>query len=551
MTNRPSNWIPYLLSLTVAFSCSLFAQKRYFRDQGRQKVVVEGTQTLGELRDGKLYLQERQAVEMALRQNLELNVQRHRPLAGFWEVESRRGIYDPLFGFGFNWDRNKTPAASILAGGDNITDINTDYNFSYGQDFPKGGRLEFFFSGNRNRTNNSFASLVPAISTDFSLTFRQNLLQGFGRVDADYDIEISRNDLQISEFEFERRLIETIGSVQEGYWDLQFALRDIEVQEKSLQLANTVLEQNQARFEVGSAARLEVIEAEAEVASRRELLIRARFDYRLAQDQLIRIITAHQDPRRFPAEIVPADGIYRPDEISSPFQDLYSQALQSRPELAQADLRIENQRLGLQRSRNRLKPSLDLVLGYRQFGLGGTQIIRDFSQGFVDPPVIGIVPGGLGDSLEQLFGADFYGYVVGLDLRLPLSNQTARSENARAQILLDEETLRRRSVEQQVAVEIREALTSLEKNRAQVQASEALVRLEQERLDGQQARFDVGMSTTRQLIEAQRELVLAQSILLRNEVELIKSRIRLDQALGATLQAFRIRLADAVKVNVR
>ena len=127
-------------------------------------------------------------------------------------------------------------------------------------------------------------------------------MEGFGRIAADYEIEISRNNLEITEQEFKRTVTDLILEVLDRYWELRFALRDIEVKQKSSQLAETVLAQNKARFEVGTAARLQVVEAEAEVASRREELIASQFTYRQVQDQLIQLITNYQDPREFPGE---------------------------------------------------------------------------------------------------------------------------------------------------------------------------------------------------------------------------------------------------------
>lgn len=542
--------IAFILSLAACIA-PLQAQKRWYKDQKRESVILGDVRILGEAGQDRFRLSQRQAIEMALINNLGVNIERHRPLQRFWDIEANRAIYDSIIGFNFNWRRNKIPTGSVLAGGDSVTDIDTDYQFVFNRDLSTGTSLEFSFNGNRNRTTNSFASLVPSISTDFSLTLRQSLLQDFGRIDGDYEIEISRNSRQIADREFEASLSDTILRVQEAYWELEFALEDIDVKAKSLELAETILNQNQARLEVGSAARLEVVEAEAEVATRREELIRARFSYRLVQDSLVRLITSYQDPREFPGEIAPSDHIYEPAPIDQPFEDLMSEASAKRPELAQADLRIKNQSISLKRSRNRLKPQMDLVLGWQQFGLGGREIIRDFSDGFIDPPIIGEVPGGLGDSLDQLFGGDFYGYVLGVDFRLPLDNREARAENARAQIALDEEMLRKRDTTQQVALEIRDALTNLEMNRARVDAAQAAVRLGRERLDSQQARFDVGSSTTRELIEAQRDLVLNESLLIRNQVDLIISRNRLDRALGRSLEVHNIRLQEAIRTNVR
>jgi outer membrane protein len=212
---------------------------------------------------------------------------------------------------------------------------------------------------------------------------------------------------------------------------------------------------------------------------------------------------------------------------------------------------VTNQQVALNRSRNSLRPNLDLVAGYQQFGLGGTRIVRDFSQGFFDPPIVGIEPGGVRNSLDQLVSGEFYGYVLRLDLQVPIFNREARAENAQAQIAINRSRLRRDALGQSISLEIRDALTQAETNQARVEAASAAVRSAEERLQGETARFEVGVGTTRELIEAQRDLLLAETILLRSQVDLIKSHALLDRAVGRTFDRFNLRLAEALQVNVR
>lgn len=549
---RLFKWVALLCcfcSLQLQAAGNLF--RKYFRDQQSETVLVEPTRVAGTIRDGKLHLTERQAIEMALLHNLDINVQRHQPLLSRWAIEQQKTPYDPVTALGFNWDRETTPTASVLQGGISVTNILTSYNYSYRQAFSTGTSLEAGFFGIRNSSTSFFSSLVPAVNTSFEVVFRQNLLKGFGRAPADYQIEIARNNLDISEQEFRRRVTEIILQVQDRFWELQHALQDIQVKEKSFHLATTILEQNKARLEVGTAARLEVVQAEAEAALRQEELIRARYNYRLVQDELIRLISNYEDPRRFPAEIVPAEEVSAPPPITETFDRLQAMAREVRPEIEQAELEVANQKVQLELSRDQLRPSLDLVAGYQQFGLGGTRIIRDFSRGFVNPPVVAVVPGGLGDSLSQLFSADFYGYVLGFNLQLPLFNTDARARNAQAQIGVNRAELAKRSLEQAVATEIRSALTQIEMNQARVEAPRVAVSSARERLEGEEARFEVGMGTTRELIEAQRDLQQAESILVRAQIDLIKSHALLDKALGRTFQRHNIRLADALQTNVR
>jgi len=524
---------------------------KYFSDQRRAVIVVPPTEISGLVRDGKVRLTEQQAVEMALRYNLEVNIERHTPLLNLWAVEEQKGVYDPLGTFNFDWDREKSPTTSALQGGNSITNVLTLYQFGYEQKFSTGSTFEMNFLGSRGRTTSFFSSLVPAITTSFEVLFRQNLLKGFGRIPADYQIEISRTNLEISQQEFKRRAVELILRVQDQYWNLRFALEAIRVEDTALEAARTLLEQNVARFEVGSASRLEVLQGEAELALRQEERIRVGYRHRQIQDQLIRLISDYEDPRSFPFEIVPADLPDADFQVSESFERLQAIAQELRPELQQSDLQIENERVNLDLSRNELRPTLDLVAGYQQFGLGGQRIVRDFSGGFTDPEIIDIIPGGLEDSLDQLFSSEFYGYLLGFEVRLPVFNREARARNAQAQISYDRAVLSRQNVQQLVSLEIRDALTQLEMNQASLKTGSSGLRAAQERLEAEQARFEVGAGTTRQLIEAQRDLLRAESIVVRAETDLMKSQALLDRALGRTFERHNISLTEALEMNLR
>jgi outer membrane protein len=551
---RQGFWYVRLAAILLIFSTSsAWAQfSRFYEDQPVKSVQLGGGAAIpAASSDGRIRLTERQAVELALENNLNINIERHTRLSSTWMVEQLRGVYDPQTSLSFNWNRQKTPAATVLQGGASVTDIVTNISGNYRQLFPTGTSVEATFTGARNRTTNFFSSLVPAINTQFQVLLRQNLLEGFGRIQPEYQIQITRNNVTSSEQEFKRQLTDAIYQVQDGYWELQHALQDIQLREKSLQLSNTILEQNQARLEVGTAARLEVVQAEAELALRREDLIRSQASFRRLQDQLVRLVSTYDDPRAFPGDILPVDPVSTPPPVHESFEQLREIALTNRPEVRQVELEVTNQQIALNRSRNNLRPSLDLVAGYQQFGLGGTRIIRDFSQGFFDPPIVAIEPGGVRNSLDQLVSGEYYGYVMRLDLQVPIFNREARAENAQAQIEISRSRLRRNALSQAIGVEIRDAMTQAETSQARVEAATAAVRSAEERLDGESARFEVGVGTTRELIEAQRDLLMAETVLLRAQVDLIKSHALLDRAVGRTFDRFNLRLADTLSVNVQ
>ncbi|HEY3131508.1 MAG TPA: TolC family protein [Acidobacteriota bacterium] len=525
--------------------------KRYFQDVYPARVGL-GPNALSRMAapGGVLPLPEQAAIELALQSNFDVNLERHSPLVAREDIRRQHAAFDPTARFNFLWDRLTSPTTSILAGGNQITEIRTDYNFGYRKDYQNGAGFEVKADGNRFRTTNAFASLVPAFNTNFEVIVRQQLLQGFGTALGAYRIRIARNNVVISEEEFRRKVTDVVLQAQDRYWELVFAGEDIKVKQESMDLANAILKQNRDRLEVGSAARLEVIQSEAEVAARREELIRSQYTYRRIQDQLVKMISSYQDPREFSGEIQPVSPIQLPAASGNDFKPLFQYAREHRPEVMQAELDINNRRINLESARNQLKPRLDLQASYKQVGLGGTRLIRDFSGGIFNAPIIEIAPGGWGNSLRQLFSADFSGYTLGFNFQVPIFNDEARAEHATALVELNRADMRKLSVEQTVALEVRDALTQLDMNRARLEAAQAAVRSARERLNGEQERFNVGMSTTRDLIEAQRDLTSAESVEVRAKVDLIKSDSVLDKATGATFPKHRIDLKQALAQNL-
>ncbi len=523
---------------------------RFYQQEETTRVSVPNDLNIGIRDDGKLYLTEQQAIEMALANNLDVNVNRHAKLSSYWDIALQKAAYDPAAFFTYDWHKTIKATTSILEGGDTLTDIMGTYAFGYAQPFASGTNLDVSFTGVRNKTDNFFAGYNPSIDTHFQAVVSQDLLKGFLKAAPEYEIEISLNNSRLSEESFREQATAVITQVQEGFWNLAAAAKVVESNRKALELARTVYEQNQIRLEVGTGSELEVIQSQAEMSSREEELIRAEFNCRNAQDALVKLITSLEDPRNMNATIVPQglDDMLAPE--IEPFESLLETAAANRPELEQLDINIRNLEIRAEQSGDELKPSLSVSGGYEQFGLGGVQIIRDFSEGFFNPPIVERIDGGLGESLSELFSGSYRGYVFGFDLRFPINNSAARARNAQANIDLDRARMEKRSARQLIALEIRDALTRIEMNKARIAASAATVTAAEKRLEGEEARFEVGVGTTRELIEAQRDLLQAISTQVEAHTSLAVSQAMLDKAVGRTFSRHGIVLQDEISRNV-
>jgi len=497
--------------------------------------------------DGRMRLTEEDAVRLALENNVDINVERFNPYFSLWGVERGRAVLDPSLQFNVNLDRLKTPTSSALQGGETLLNLNTLYDLSFRKPFEPGLDLELTFNTRRARTSSFFTSLNPSLTTGWGISLTQHLLKDSGRISRARFVRVASHNHDISREIFASRLIQIVSTVLDSYWDLVFIDEDIREKEATRDLAQMVLDQNRIQAEVGTMSPLDVIQAEAEVAARNQQLVVARYTRQMAEEQLKKLISSRPDPGSITATVEPVTKPEAPVPPGTRVEEAIDRAMEIRPEVRQAFSELENKKVQVDYTRNQLKPTLDLVASYSQNGLGGTRIERDFSQGFIGAPIIDVVPGGFRDSLDSLFSQKFIGYTIGFNFRVPIGNDDARATSAQAQIDYRQGQERLRALRQQIALEVRQAYERYEMNRASVAAADVTVRYMQQRLQGEQDKYHLGATTTRSVFEAQRDLQAALRSRLQAQIDLIKSRVAMDRAVGDTLTVYGIEVDQAMQ----
>ncbi len=509
---------------------------------------VHGDESLDALiKDGQLQLSAEDAVRLALQNNVDITVERYNPYFSLWGIQSGKAVLNPYILFSTTVNRSVTPAGSALQGAPTVFNISNLYNVTFHKPFEPGLDVDVNFNTSRVRTNSIFSSLNPSFTPNLSINFTQHLLKDYGRISRGRLLLIARNDYSISEEAFAAQVRDIVTSVLNAYWDVVYNDEDIKVKEYSRKLAQMVYEQNKIQAEVGTMAALDVVQAEAEVAAREEALVQSQFNKRVSEDLLKKLISTRPDPGVIAAPIVP---LSKPDPPAQPLPDVKTaiqRALDTRQELKQLLTTQENNKIQLNYTRNQLRPVLDLTAGYSQNGLGGNVILRDYSGGIFNAPIIGTQPGGFWDSLDSLFSRRYLGYVVGFTLRIPIGNDDARASSAQAQIVYKQGEARIASQRQAIALEVRQDYENIELNQALVKTSEVTVRYQQQRVQGEQDKYALGATTTLSIIQAQRDLQDAQSRLLQAKINLIKGRVALDKAIGDTLATHNVELRDALQ----
>ncbi len=478
--------------------------------------------------------------------------------AGAGTVISQTGTVVPnldpvLTGF-LRWGHFTNPQTnSFVTGNNTLINRNDISNFQFQQGFLTGTTVSLGLANSRLRSNSLRAELNPSNSSSLSLTLTQKLLQGFGRPVNNRLIRIAKNNREVSDLQFKQQVINTVSGVINLYWDLVSFIEDVKVKERTVELNQKLLNDNRKQVEIGTLAPIEVVRAEAELANAQQDLTIAETRV-LQQETVLKNAlsrTGIASPTIADARIVPTDRITIPEtEAVEPFQDLVANALKARPELAQRRIQIDSDKINLAGSRSQLLPQLDAVFAFSNNGLAGS--ISDLPLPEGSPPrfVPAYFVGGLGTTLGQVFRRNFPDYSAALQLNIPLRNRAAQADMAIDQLNIRQREIQLQQFENQVRVEVQNALIALRQSRATYKAAVQTRIFREQTLDAEQKKYALGASTIFNVILVQRDLALAQSAEVAALSEYGRARVQFDLATGNTLVTHNISIEEAERGQV-
>ncbi len=509
------------------------------------------------------------AIAMALEKNRDIEIERANLDFSRGLLHRARGAFDPVFGAGPIYSSERIPVGSILAGGPSgaLSQVSSGYNVQMDQYLPWGTRYQFLFDNLRSTTSNVFTQLSPQYSTGMFFSLTQPLLRNFEIDSPRRELRLRVKNVGISEAQLRQRVIEVITLVQQSYWDLVFARRDVEVKQEAVNLAIAQREMNRRQVEAGTLAQVEIVAAEAEVQRRREELLLAIERVTQAENSLKQLLAESRTNPIWSQEVLPSDP--QPPIVQLPgTQEAVETALVNRPEIEQLRLQVEQNQIDLDFFRGQLRPQVDLNVTYGRRGLAGT--VRSGDNPFtaqnqllqnrvnelstlaglppLPPPDPGQLPaflsGGYGQSLSNIFDKDFHSVQVGLIFQLPLRNRAAEGDLARG--LADARRLAafRDRVEQLIEAEVRNALQGVETARQRVEAARAARVASKEKLDSETRLFATGETTNFLVLTRQNEYSAARGAEVRALTDLNKAIANLHRTLGITLQEHGLRLGD-------
>ena len=454
-----------------------------------------------------------EATARALERNLDIAVERLNPQTFDLNIARIRAAYRPTATSTIGQLSRVQPPTSTLNGGTIVDNTTTTYNSGLQQLVPwGGGAFAFQFNNNKQVTSNNLVNYNPAFNNNFALTLTQPLLRGFLIDTNRQQLIVTALNRDASEIQLRGTISTTLANVRNAYWELLFSIQALDVARGSLDLATKLVTDNRARVEVGALAPLDVVQAQAEEATRRQALAQADAQARTAELALKRLIVSGTDDPLWSVEINPVD---RPTFLPEPLdvQGAVRKALDNRTDLQIARKTIDTNNVTLRFMRNQTLPELDLTAMYGAAGLGGTQFQRNGTG--VTSQVVGIVPGGYGDAWRTLTGRNYPTWNMALNLSYPLGASAQDAQLARAKVQLNQSAAQLRALELQVATDVTNAALQVQSGLTRYQAATVARDLAQQRLDAEQSRFEVGLSTNFLVVQAQRDLATAQNTELR------------------------------------
>jgi len=455
--------------------------------------------------------------------------------------------FDPLLNLNGGVEHQTTPLANRQIYGVPLLQLNTGQvaaNFS--QSFPTGTNITFQFANSRQTTNSPFFNLSPTLNSTFRFQIQQELLAGFGFGPNLRYLRIARNNKKISDIGFKDQVIATVTQIENIYWDLVSAYEQTQVNDQSYSFAQQTLENARKQLQLQSIPEMDVLRAEAEVSKRAQELTVARTSLQLQQTLMKNAITKSlDDPALEAMPVIPTDRIQTVAiETSEPVQDLIKEAQHNRPELAETDIDLVNRQISRRAARNALLPSLSAVAFYSGSGLAGP--LNPIYDTSRLGPNSSTVPTDFNGALLNAFNNTAPDYYVGLNLNIPIRNRVAKADQYRSELEYRQAELRMEQLKKQVRIEVRNAQFALDQTGARVEAARKARDLAQRTFDITKKEQDLGAGSSYQTLSAQRDLALAQLDLVNAMTIYAKAKVELDRATGTTLEHNGILIQDAI-----
>jgi outer membrane protein TolC len=448
--------------------------------------------------------------------------------------------YDPLINAKTSVDHTTQLLPNRILYGVPVIHQNTILgDITYSQAFPTGGAIQVAWNNNRQTTNSPNNTLNPQLNSYFEFFANQQLLSGFGLGPNLRFLRIAKTNQKVGDIAFRAQLIATVTQICDLYWDLVNAYDNEQVGERSVAFATETLNTARKQLSLQAIPEMEVLKAEADVATRQQDLTIARTNLELQELYMKNAISRSlDDPVLQDMPVVPVDHIgtqVQPDAAAA--QQMISDALKNRTELLESSLVLENSELSRKTARNALLPSLSVYGFYAGTGYGGTPNPLNNTGSNV--------PGGFAGAVDNAFNYSSPEYQMGFQLMVPLRNRVAKADQYRTELEYRQSQVYLEELKKRIRIEVRNARFALEQGASRVDAARHARDLAQKTLDITQQEQKLGAGSNQQTLSAEHDLALAESALVTAETDYEKARIEVRRATGSVLEDYGISIANA------
>ena len=471
------------------------------------------------------------AAVRALQNNLDISLSRHTKESRLTDIIIEQARFDPTVSVNGRYNRTVDPLERPVFGatGNLLNQItvfdqrNHSLTVDDSTNLLTGGNIGMNYSPARNSVNQNLADgflFNPAWTGGLSFTVTQPLLKNAGIAINKTFIKVAQNNAVVEQHIFRDRVLTVIASVEQNYWELVFAKENVKVAGAALKAAEELLATNRIKAKAGVMSVVDVLQAEAAVASRVEQVLIAEKTIRDEEDQLRTILNPGEAELRQTVRLTPVDAPITYLETLS-LEEAIETAIEQRPEIVQAKKHIESSELNKQFARNQLLPTLSVQGTMGLSGLGS-----DY-----------------GNSFTRNFSGDFYNYGAGLMFSYPLGNRSAVSTYTKRQLEAKNAEVALASVRHQIILGVREAVRRVQTDFKRIETTRSARILAEKQLHTEQERLRVGLTTTRFVLDFQRDLATAQGNELRAIIDYNKSLSNLARHKATTLDRYHLELS--------
>ena len=456
-----------------------------------------------------------EAVKLAMEQNLGIRIQRIDPQIQDVGVALARSSWAPAFSTSLTRQSQSSASTSSLSGGATSIDNGTfATGVSLAQTLPWGGNYTANWNSSRFTTTNLFSSFSPQLSSNLNLQFTQPLLRNFQIDQIRQQVAVSRKSRELSDIQLESIITQTLRNVRNAYWDLSYSINNLTAQQESLALSQRSLKDNQKRVEIGTMAPIDIVQAQAEVATNESSVIVAEAAIKQAQDNLRALILDPGTADFWTVAFEPSDAASF-DAHAIDLDAAVRNALDKRSDLRSAKNALEQSDINIKYYRNQIKPDVNANVGYNPTGVGGSQLsnvnLAAVAAGEVPNRTI-VSDRGFGSVLGDVFQSQYPTWTFGVTVGYPLGTNTAHANLARVRLEYEQAQVQLRNMEMQVVTQVRGAARNVRTNQQRVQSARASRELQEKKLEAEEKKLAAGMSSPFFVVQAQRDLSLARTV---------------------------------------